>query len=246
MKKFGLIGKTLSHSFSQNYFQKKFEAEGIQDCSYENLEFPDEISLEEFLKTSVHLGLNVTIPYKEVVLNHTTQQSSEVDAIGAANVLKATPRGWAAYNTDAHGFQCLLRPHMRGHHRRALVLGTGGASKAVSYVLKNLGLDHILVSRTPGEGQVTYEQLNENAIRDFNLIVNTTPLGTHPDVNSCPDIPYEYLTENNLLIDLVYNPEETLFMLKGKAKGAMVANGLEMLKAQAEKAWEIWHLDSAR
>ena len=241
MKKFGLIGKTLSHSFSQSYFQKKFEAEGIQDCSYENLEFPDETSLEEFLKTSVHLGLNITIPYKEVVLNHTIQQSSEVDAIGAANVLKATPQGWMAYNTDAHGVQCLLRPHLRGHHRRALVLGTGGASKAVSYVLNNLGLDHILVSRAPGDGLATYDQLNENAVRDFNLIVNTTPLGTHPDVTSCPDIPYEYLTENNLLIDLVYNPEETLFMSKGKEKGAMVANGLEMLKAQAEKAWAIWN-----
>tara|TARA_B110000196_G_scaffold289304_1_gene274822 strand:- start:366 stop:737 length:372 start_codon:yes stop_codon:yes gene_type:complete len=121
------------------------------------------------------------------------------------------------------------------------VLGTGGASKAVSYVLNNLGLDHILVSRAPGDGLATYDQLNENAVRDFNLIVNTTPLGTHPDVTSCPDIPYEYLTENNLLIDLVYNPEETLFMSKGKEKGAMVANGLEMLKAQAEKAWAIWN-----
>lgn len=240
MRQFGLIGKTLAHSFSQSYFQEKFRSENISDCTYENLEFSDALSLHEFLAKCEYEGLNVTIPYKETVLESCTSLSEEVQEIGAANVLKKTPNGWEAHNSDVHGFRALLRPHMRGHHPRALILGTGGASKAVSFVLAKLGLDFIHVSRTAGEGLATYDELNQNAVRDFNLIVNTTPLGTFPDVASCPDIPYEFLTPNNLLIDLVYNPAETLFMKKGREKGAMVANGLEMLKAQAEKGWEIW------
>ena len=241
MRRFGLIGKALAHSFSKKYFLEKFENELIADCSYENLEFSDEKALEYFLSQSDHIGLNITNPYKETVLNSCSTLSEEVEKIGAANVLKNTPNGWEAHNSDVHGFRALLRPHLRGHHQRALVLGTGGASKAVTFVLKELGLDFINVSRTAEAERVTYDQLNKNAVRDFNLIVNTTPLGTFPEIESWPDIPYQFLTEKNLLIDLVYNPSETLFMKKGKERGAMAANGLEMLKAQAEKSWEIWH-----
>ena len=245
MKQFGLIGKSLAHSFSQEYFQEKFKTESISGCSYENLEFGDEESLYAFLDQKNFEGLNVTNPYKESVLQACSTLSPEVQEIGAANVLKKASNGWEAHNSDIHGFQALLRPHLRGHHRRALILGTGGASKAVGFVLKGLGLDFINVSRTAGSGQATYDQLNENAVRDFNLIVNTTPLGTFPDVESCPEIPYQYLTPDNLLLDLVYNPEETLFMKKGKERGAMVANGLEMQKAQAEKSREIWNRPSS-
>ena len=244
MKQFGLIGKSLSHSFSKKYFQEKFKTESILSCSYENLEFGDEKSLYEFLDQTNFEGLNVTTPYKKSVVQACSTLSKEVEEIGAANVLKKTSNGWEAQNSDVYGFQALLRPHLRGHHQRALVLGSGGASKAVTFVLKKLGLDFINVSRTAGAGRATYDQLNKNAVRDFNLIVNTTPLGTFPEIESCPDIPYQFLTEKNLLIDLVYNPSETLFMKKGKERGAMIANGLEMLKAQAEKSWEIWHSNS--
>lgn len=244
MRRFGLIGRSLAHSFSQQYFQDKFRREGIEDCSYENLEFATAVEIADFLTSSKHEGLNVTIPYKSEVLNSVQGCSSEVEKIGAANTLVKTSEGWFAHNTDVHGFRMLLRPHLRGHHRRALVLGTGGASKAVAFVLEKLGLDFVLVSRQPNDGQVGYSELNANAVRDFNLIINTTPLGTFPDVDECPNIPYEHLSSENLLIDLVYNPDETLFMKKGKAQGAMVANGLEMLKAQAEKAWEIWNSNS--
>ena len=187
-------------------------------------------------------GLNVTIPYKEAVLPYLPTIDPEAAAIGAVNTIKFTNKGLVGYNTDVYGFKKSIFPHIKPHHTRALILGTGGASKAVSFVFKELGISYQFVSRTATKGQLGYEQLNQKVITEHAIIVNCTPLGTYPDIAQKPPITYEYLTARHLLFDLIYNPEKTAFLQAGEEKGATIRNGYEMLELQAEKAWEIWNL----
>lgn len=245
MDTYGLIGFPLTHSYSQSFFTKKFECEGI-DARYLNYEIRSIDGLKEILANQSGLkGLNVTIPYKCEVLSMLDELSEEAREIGAVNVIRVFQKQehviLKGYNTDVMGFTRSISPLLKAHHRNALVLGTGGASRAVCYSFKKLGLDTMLVSRNKSKGQFNYNDLNEDVLREFCVIVNCTPLGTFPNVNECPDIPYHLLGEDHLLFDLVYNPEETLFLKKGKAQGAIVKNGMEMLQFQALSAWNIWN-----
>lgn len=241
MRKFGLIGKSLKHSFSQKYFTEKFEKESI-DARYDLIEIDNILELHKNIDIEQFEGLNVTIPFKQEITSILDEISPEAEAIGAVNTVKNIGGKLVGYNTDTYGFRNSLKPFLKKYHRKALILGTGGASKAIAYVLDQLGLDYLFVSRNPnGSNQVSYEELNENAVSFFPLIINCTPLGTYPDVDECPAIPYSFLDEKNFLYDLVYNPEESLFLLKGKAQGTQILNGRSMLHFQAEKAWEIWN-----
>lgn len=244
MKRFGIIGHPLTHSFSPAYFEKKFREEALSDHRYEAHDLNDIKRLPELLETLGKdlIGLNVTIPYKEKVLDYLAGIDQLAMRIGAVNTLKRTSSGWIGFNTDHYGFSKSLAPLLKQHHERALVLGTGGASKSVCIALDDLGIDWLQVSRNPeGLKQVAYSELNKEALHHFPLIINTTPLGTAPNVDECPDIPYSLLSERNLLYDLVYNPSETRFMRLGAEKGATVTNGFHMLVLQAEKAWSIWN-----
>jgi shikimate dehydrogenase len=244
MKVYGLIGYRLSHSFSKKYFSEKFKRENIAGCVYEN--FPLE-SIQEFPKllkeTSGFKGCNVTIPYKEEVIAYLDELDAAAKEIGAVNVVKILPDGrLKGYNSDYYGFKTSLEkfiPLQKKH--KALVLGTGGAAKAVAVALKDLSIPFQYVSRNKIENGITYNELNEKIIKENTIIINTSPLGMYPDIDTYPTIPYQFLTEEHYLYDLVYNPEVTTFMQKGKAFGAHVENGLGMLIGQAEKAWEIWN-----
>jgi shikimate dehydrogenase len=249
-KKYGLIGYPLSHSFSKNYFNEKFEKENITDCEYEL--FP--IKKVEELNSLIHgqpalKGLNVTIPYKEAVIPFLDELDETARTVGAVNCIKVFSSASAlklkGYNTDVFGFRQSIKPFLETQHERALILGTGGASKAVHYVLKDIGIDCYFATRdksgSVNEKTFEYNELNEYMIAAFKLIVNTTPLGMFPEVETLPEIPYQYLTPSHLLYDLVYNPAETEFLKQGKAKGASTVNGLSMLKQQAEEAWRIWN-----
>lgn len=246
MQKYGLIGFPLGHSFSKTYFNQKFEAEKI-DAEYLNFEIPTIKELKNVLKENPELrGLNVTIPYKEQVIPYLDDLDEDARLIGAVNVIKFTKGLFGktklkGYNSDIIGFKQSIEPLLTESHRKALILGTGGASKAVFQGLKQLGVGSTLVSRKPKEFCITYEEITPKTMEQYTVIVNTTPLGMFPNVNACPNIPYDLLTPNHLLYDLLYNPDETLFMKKGKEKGATVKNGLEMLLLQAFAAWEIWH-----
>lgn len=246
MDKYGLIGYPLKHSFSVNYFNEKFHSEGI-DAEYVNFEIPSINELPDVIKNNPQLkGLNVTIPYKEKVISYLDELNEDAEAIGAVNVIKIIrlPKGKCkliGYNSDIIGFTQSIEPLLEPYHKKALILGTGGASKAVFHGLKNLGIEPKYVSRTPGEGMLSYEELSPEIMTEYKVIVNGTPVGMYPNVDFCPDIPYEYLTPNHLLYDLLYNPNVTLFMKKGEQHGAKTKNGLEMLLLQAFAAWEIWH-----
>jgi shikimate dehydrogenase len=242
MKRFGLIGKTLKHSFSKTYFAKKFAEEGIKDCSYENFELS---SIEEFPKLILEnpelKGLNVTIPYKEEVIQFLNFKNEIVEGVGACNCIKITNGELHGYNTDVIAFKDSLQKLLQPFHKCALVLGTGGASKAVQYALKELGIDYLLVSRNKKENQLGYEDIGNDAIEGHQIIINTTPLGMYPNIDQDPPIPYQYLTPQHLLYDLTYNPPKTKFLTQGEAKGAQIINGYEMLLAQAEESWRIWN-----
>lgn len=245
MDKYGLIGYPLGHSFSRNYFNEKFQNEGI-DAEYVNFEIPTVDALPEILASNPELrGLNVTIPYKEKVISFLDTVSPEARAIGAVNVIKVEHKGKTAvlkgYNSDVIGFTRSIEPMLERCHKKALVLGTGGASKAVSYGLRSLGLETVYVSRYERPGTVQYDKLTANDIREYNVIVNCTPCGMYPHINECPQLPYEAMDSHTILYDLIYNPDETLFMKKGKERGATVKNGLEMLLLQAFASWEFWH-----
>lgn len=242
MKRFGLIGKTLKHSFSKAYFGKKFAEEGITDCSYENFELSSIKEFPKLIATNPDLkGLNVTIPYKEEVLPFLNFKNEIVGDIGACNCIKIVNGELCGYNTDVIAFRDSLHKLLQPFHRRALILGTGGASKAVQYSLKELGIDYLVVSRHRKENQLTYEDVREDVIQEHQVIVNTTPLGMYPNVDQDPPIPYNALTPQHLLYDLTYNPPKTKFLKQGEAKGAQIINGYEMLLAQAEESWRIWN-----
>jgi len=247
MNTYGLIGYPLGHSFSRKFFTEKFAKEGI-DAQYLNFEIP---SIEEFpniIRNSPTLkGLNVTIPYKQQVMQYLDDISEEAKAIGAVNVVKCQlstvncQLHLTGYNSDVIGFVESIKPLLKPHHKKALILGTGGASKAIRYGLeKKLGMETLFVSRSAREGMITYEEVTAEVLKEYEVIVNCSPVGMYPHVDECPALPYEAMNENNLLYDLVYNPLETLFMKKGAAQGATVKNGLEMLHLQAIASWEFW------
>jgi shikimate dehydrogenase len=248
MKCYGLIGYPLTHSFSVRYFSEKFEREAIRDCSYVNFPMED-ISLFPRLIAENELlaGLNVTIPFKEQVIPFLDKIDDEIAGIGAVNTIKITRKAGKVhlmgFNTDVYGFGASLKPFLKKHFRNALILGTGGASKAAAYVLEKLGYNITYVSRNPKKGlnQISYPEVNAGVMAGVMVIVNTSPVGMYPDINSCPALPYEFLTADHVLFDLIYNPPETRFLAMGRKMGAKVINGLEMLHLQAEKSWEIWN-----
>ena len=244
MNKFGLVGKNISYSFSREYFKDKFKKEGVLNASYENFDLQNITEFPDILKNNPQLkGLNVTIPYKESVISYLDVMDEKATQIGAVNTVKVLKNGeLKGYNTDYYGFIKSLKPHLKPFHKKALILGTGGASKAISYALQELNIQTDFVSRNSlKETAFTYKTLTENDIKHHQLIVNCTPIGTHPDIESYPDIPYQALTNTHILFDLIYNPEETKFLYLGKIKNATCINGLDMLIYQANKAWEIWN-----
>jgi len=251
VKTFGLIGYRLGHSFSKKFFTDKFEKENRNDHEYVNFELD---SIQEFpglFEQNDHLyGLNCTIPYKQQIMPFLDEIHQEAAAAGAVNTIKIIrqPEGLklAGFNTDIYGFEHSIRPFLKEKHKRALILGTGGASKAVRYVLNKLGIEFLSATTKaePENKEIHYQEIDANLLRDFLVIIQATPLGTFPNTSACPDIPYHDLTSDHLLYDLVYNPEETLFMKKGRKMGATVKNGLEMLHLQAIRSWEIWNDES--
>ena len=242
MKTYGLIGKSLSHSFSKKYFTEKFDNQGLIDSEYINIEIE---TIEEFVEKVKELnpqGLNVTIPYKELIIPYLDDLDEVAEIIGAVNTIVFKNGKLKGYNTDAFGFHQSIKPFFKSQHERALILGTGGASKAVEYVLKQYGVEVMFASRNDSKDNVlNWNDINENAIKHHLLIINCTPLGMFPNIASKPVIPYLSLTERHLLVDLVYNPDETLFLKLGKENGAKVINGLTMLQQQAEKSWSLWN-----
>lgn len=245
MDKYGLIGYPLGHSFSKNYFNEKFENENI-DAEYINFEIPTIDALPEVLATNPELrGLNVTIPYKEKVISFLDSVSPEARAIGAINVIKVEHKGnetiLKGYNSDVIGFTKSIAPLLKRHNKKALILGTGGASKAIDYGLKSLGLETVKVSRYERPGTIQYSKITPEIIKEYNVIVNCTPCGMYPNIEECPELPYEAMTEKNILYDLIYNPDQTKFMKLGAKQGATVKNGLEMLLLQAFASWKFWN-----
>lgn len=250
MDKYGLIGFPLGHSFSKSFFNEKFQNEGI-DAEYINFEIKGIDELPEVLATNPELrGLNVTIPYKEKVLSFLDYISVEARAIGAVNVIRVDHKGddvmLKGYNSDVIGFTKSIEPLLETFHRKALILGTGGASKAINYGLKSLGLETVLVSRFERPGTIQYKDITPDVVKEYNVIVNCTPSGMFPHYDECPDLPYEALDNHNLLYDLIYNPDETLFMKKGRERGAQTKNGLEMLLLQAFASWDFWNGDEKK
>lgn len=241
MRKFGLIGKRLDYSFSKTFFTEKFSNEGLSD-SYENIELPTPELLEKVIREDGFSGLNVTIPYKEAVIPFLDDLSEEARAIGAVNTIVFNDGKAIGHNTDAFGFHQSIKPFLTNLHERALILGTGGASKAVAHVFRSIGLDVFFISRNPeGTNEFSYDQINDHMVRACKVIVNCTPVGTFPDVNNSPEFPFHYLTEEHLVIDLIYNPEKTRFLQESEAKGAAILNGKSMLLEQALRAWELWN-----
>ena len=242
---YGLIGYPLGHSFSISYHNQRFADEGI-NAKYVNFEIPSIDDLPAVLGRNPELkGLNVTIPYKEKVMDFLDYVSPEARAIGAVNVIRVVRQGNSTtlrgYNSDVIGFTQSIEPMLESYHKKALILGTGGASKAVSYGLRSLGLETVYVSRYERNGTIQYSSITPDIVREYNVIVNCTPLGMYPKTEECPELPYDALDEKNILYDLIYNPDETLFMRKGAARGAEVKNGLEMLLLQAFASWEFWN-----
>lgn len=247
MDKYGLIGFPLGHSFSISYFNEKFEDEGI-DAKYFNYEIPSINNLWEVINSNPELrGLNVTIPYKEQIINYLDSISPEAKEIGAVNVVRIIRKGnkvlLKGYNSDVIGFTQSIKPMLEPCHKKALILGTGGASKAINYSLKSLGLETVFVSRYNRPGTIQYGEITPEYIKEYNVIVNCTPLGMYPNSDECPNLPYESMDSHTLLYDLIYNPDETLFMKRGKEYGATVKNGLEMLLLQAFANWDFWNQD---
>jgi Shikimate 5-dehydrogenase len=242
MKIFGLIGHPLSHSFSKGFFAEKFRKEGINDCIYENFPLENISQFPALLEQHPGLrGLNVTIPYKEAVLPWLDELSPAAEQIKAVNCIQFHEGIRIGFNTDVMGFKRSLQPLLKPHHTNALVLGTGGAAKAVMFVLQELNIPFTVVSRNAQQGVITYDTLDKDIMTAHTIIINTSPLGMYPEVDAAPPIPYDLITKRHLLYDLIYNPAETLFLQQGAAKGAAVKNGYEMLVLQAEASWDIWN-----
>jgi shikimate dehydrogenase len=242
MRHFGLIGYPLSHSFSKKYFTEKFDKEGWNDCVYENHAIASIDELPALIKNNPLLeGINVTIPYKEQVIPFLFQHSAVVKEIKACNCIKINNGKLIGYNTDVTGFELSLTPKLGNTHQRALILGTGGAAKAVAYVLSKLGIQYSYVSRKASPQNLSYKAVTPELLASHTLIINTTPLGMYPNVTECPPIPYQSLGSHHYLFDLVYNPGKTLFLQKGEAQGAVIKNGQDMLLVQAEESWKIWN-----
>lgn len=239
---FGLIGRDITYSFSAQYFADKFQKEGIQDCIYKNFDIPEIAYLSEVIKKNRPVkGLNVTIPYKEAVIPYLDKLSKKAEEIGAVNTIKITEKGiLKGYNTDAYGFEKSIKPLLKSHHTKALIIGTGGASKAVAWVLTKLDIDYRFVSRNPAGSNLSYTDITEQTLRDYNLVINCTPLGTSPNIGAFPEIDYKGFSAKHIAFDLIYNPSETKFLALAKEHGAVTKNGYDMLVFQAEKAWEIW------
>jgi len=244
MKKLGLLGRNIGYSFSRNYFTDKFKNEGLANAFiYENYDIDTIEKFPEILKNTPNLiGLNVTIPYKEAVIPFLDELSEDARQIGAVNTIEITPQGKRmGHNTDYYGFMESLKPLLQNHHKKALILGTGGAAKAVAFGLKKLEIKSIFVSREAKENTITYNQINAQTFDEYQIVINCTPLGTSPKTELFPDIPYEHFTPNHIAYDLIYNPEKTEFLKKAEIKKAVIKNGYDMLMFQAEKAWEIWN-----
>jgi shikimate dehydrogenase len=248
MKKYGLIGFPLTHSFSSGYFTRKFTEANISDAVYENFPIESVGDFENLIQTQPDLiGLNVTIPYKEKIIPYLDELDKTAKEIDAVNTIKFITnsdgrRILKGYNTDVYGFESAIRPYLKSTREKALILGTGGSSKAVVFILRKLGISCDYVSRKSADPIFkTYEELTSDDLQDYQLIINTTPLGMFPKTDECPRIPYSGITSKHVLFDLIYNPAETLFLARGKAQGAVTMNGLKMLHLQAEKSWEIWN-----
>lgn len=243
MPEFGLIGKNISYSFSKEYFTRKFEKKDLK-FSYENFDIQDISDFPDILTSHPELiGLNVTIPYKEMVIPYLNRISKKAEKIGAVNTIKIARDGrLTGYNTDYYGFRKSIKPHLKDYHKNALILGTGGASKAIAFALNRLNISFDYVSRNENvNSKFLYSDLTDAIISSYSIIINCTPVGTYPEVNACPDIPFNSISEKHILYDLIYNPPLTKFLACGEMGGATVINGSEMLKWQAEKAWEIWN-----
>lgn len=245
MDKYGLLGKNISYSFSRSYFSKKFEQLGLE-ATYENFDLPEIFKIREVIENNKDLkGLNVTIPYKEQILPFLNELDRTAAEIGAVNTIKISKNGFLkGYNTDYFGFVESIKPFLQDHHKKALILGTGGASKAVAYGLKNLHIEGRYVSRRASEISISYEQLSEEIMQEHQVIVNCTPLGTSPNTSEYPAVPVDFINEKHVVFDLIYNPSQTKLMQLASEKGATTVNGLRMLELQAERAWEIWNSPS--
>jgi shikimate dehydrogenase len=243
IKRFGLLGRNISYSFSKGYFTDKFNSENFAGCTYENFDIPEIAAFPEVIKKTSDLkGLNVTIPYKETVIPFLDKLSKKAELIGAVNTIKITKKGkLKGYNTDYYGFKKSLQPLLQPHHKKALILGTGGASKGVAFALDELDIPYTFVSREAKENGIDYDRINATTFDNYQIIINATPVGTSPNVDAFPLIPYEFFTEKHIAYDLIYNPAETQFLKKAKQQGAQIKNGLDMLIFQAEKAWKIWN-----
>lgn len=244
MRKFGLIGKDISYSFSQNYFSLKFKDENIKQATYQNFDLQNIEDFKKIVLKTEHLsGVNVTIPYKETIIPFIDKLDKKAKKIGAVNTIKLTKKGKTkGYNTDIYGFKKAIKPALKKRHKKALILGTGGASKAIAFVLKELDIKFYFVSRKASEkASYTYNTLTEDIISKHQIIINCSPVGTFPNVNESPDIPYNGIGSKHILFDLIYNPSETEFLKQGKNKGATTLNGYNMLVYQAEKSWKIWN-----
>jgi shikimate dehydrogenase len=242
MKLYGIIGYPLAHSFSQKYFTEKFQKEGITDCIYKTYPIQSIDEISELIKQNPDLhGLNITIPYKQQILHHLNTTKNIPDGLTACNCIRIADGKTSGYNTDIIGFERSLLPQLKDYHNSALILGNGGAAEAVKFVLQKLNIAYKIVSRKIHDSaELTYAELNETIVKENLLIINTTPLGTFPDIDECPNLPYRFLTPRHLLYDLIYNPEKTFFLQKGQEQGATIKNGYEMLVIQAEESWKIW------
>lgn len=242
LHRYGLVGKNISYSFSRSYFRTKFKELGLDMHSYDNFDLASIKEFPELLKkVSLLKGLNITIPYKEAVIPYLDKLDPKATEIGAVNTIQFTGACTVGHNTDAYGFEQALLPMLNDSDKRALILGTGGASKAVAYVLTKLGISFKYVSRNPTASQFNYTDLSPEVIKQYTLVINCTPIGTFPAIEKKPDLPYDFLSEKHLLFDLIYNPEKTSFLKAGESRNTRIINGLKMLEQQAEKAWEIWN-----
>ncbi|MEC9134796.1 MAG: shikimate dehydrogenase [Bacteroidota bacterium] len=242
IKRYGLIGKNIEYSFSRGYFKKKFETENLQDCIYTNFDLNQIKELKNVLSLKNIFGLNVTTPYKREVIHYLDRLSPAAEKVNAVNTIKFHKDGTTSgHNTDVYGFEKSLLEIINKLPKKALILGTGGASSAVAYVMKKLKIEFSYISRRGGENTTIYTDVDEITINEHELIINASPVGTFPNIDKTPDLPYQFLTKNHILYDLIYNPTETRFLREGKTRGSKILNGQKMLEYQAEKSWEIWN-----